>query len=38
MDAKFVLEPQKLFIFKNEVAIMLTGEEIKEVKEIIKDI
>ena len=27
-----------LFIFKNEVAIMLTEAEIKEIKEIIKDI
>lgn len=44
--AKLVLETEsitehyepKLFIFKNEVAIMLDETEIEELKELIKDI
>lgn len=38
---KIVLDQEKetkLFIFKNEVAIMLDESEIKEVKELIKDL
>ena len=38
---KIVLDTETepvLFIFKNDVAVMLTEPEIKEIKEIIKDI